>query len=116
MLGRSGVKSCRPLRQRRRSPKMHPPPRPHRRRRRILTTTQEAIAGPERLQGQGLEAEQQESGDRAIHAILTDHTAGPQTDFVATYRDGAYEVWANRGMIRFQRLFAPGGGFEYRII
>lgn len=81
-----------------------------------MTTTHETIAPPERLQGQGLDAEQYESGDRAIHAILADSVAGPQTDFVATYRDGAYEVWATRGMIRFQRLFAPGGGFDYRII
>jgi arylsulfatase A-like enzyme len=81
-----------------------------------VTTTQEAIALPERLAGQGLDPEQFESGDRAIHAILTDAVAGPQTDFVATYRDGAYEVWAKRGMIRFQRLFAPSSGFEYRVI
>ena len=60
----------------------------------------------ERLAGQGLDEQQYESGDRAIHAILTDATAGPQTDLVITYRDGAYEVWAARGMIRFERLFA----------
>ena len=47
-----------------------------------MTTTQEAIAAPERLQGQGLDPEQYESGDRAIHVLLTDATAGPQTDIV----------------------------------
>jgi hypothetical protein len=77
----------------------------------------ERIALPERLAGQGLDEHQYESGDRAIHAILTDATAGPQTDLVITYRDGAYEVWAARGMIRFERLFAANGkGFEYRVI
>src|SRR5205814_2408903 len=72
---------------------------------------------PERLRGQGLDEHQYESGDRAIHTILTDATAGPQTDMVITYRDGAYEVWAHRGMIRFERYYAAEGkGYEYRII
>ena len=71
---------------------------------------------PERLAGQGLDPHQYESGDRAILALLTDATAGPQTDLVITYRDGAYEVWAKRGMIRFQRFFAESGGFDYRVI
>jgi hypothetical protein len=35
---------------------------------------------------------------------------------VITYRDGAYEVWAQRGMIRFERRFAEGGGFDYQVI
>src|SRR6476469_8027185 len=73
-------------------------------------------AVPERLRGQGLDEHQYESGDRAIHAILTDATAGPQTDLVITYRDGAYEVWAARGMIRFQRFLASGSGYDYRVI
>ncbi len=81
------------------------------------THRHERIALPERLAGQGLDEHQYESGDRAIHAILTDATAGPQTDLVITYRDGAYEVWAARGMIRFERLFAADGkGFDYRVI
>ena len=85
-----------------------------------MTTTHERATtpvGPERLRGQGLDEHQYESGDRAIHAILTDATAGPQTDLVITYRDGAYEVWAQRGMIRFERHFAANGqGYEYRVI
>lgn len=81
------------------------------------TARHERIAPPERLAGQGLDEQQYESGDRAIHAILTDATAGPQTDLVITYRDGAYEVWAARGMIRFERLYAADGrGHEYRVI
>lgn len=72
---------------------------------------------PERLRGQGLDENQYESGDRAIHAILTDPTAGPQTDMVFTYRDGAYEIWAARGMVRFQRTYAADGqGYEYNVI
>jgi len=72
---------------------------------------------PERLRGQGLDEHQDESGDRAIHAILTDPVAGPQTDMVITCRDGAYEVWAARGMVRFQRFYAADGrGYEYHVI
>ena len=85
-----------------------------------MTAIHESVAapvGPERLQGQGLDPEQHESGDRAIHILLTDPTVGPQTDLVITYRDLAYEVWAKRGMVRFQRFHAAGGhGYEYRII
>ncbi len=85
-----------------------------------MTTTRERVAtpaGPERLCGQGLDPEQYESGDRAIYALLTDATAGPQTDLVITFRDDAYEVWASRGMIRFQRFYAGDGhGYEYRVI
>lgn len=84
-----------------------------------MTTSQRHTAGPafpERLKGQGLDEHQYESGERAIHAILTDAIAGPQTDMVITYRDGAYEVWAQRGMIRFERQYAANGGYEYRVI
>ena len=85
-----------------------------------MTTIHEGVAapvGPERLEGQGLDPEQHESGDRAIHILLTDPVAGPQTDLVITYRSAAYEVWAKRGMIRFQRFHAAdGGGYAYRII
>ncbi len=73
--------------------------------------------GPERPGGQGLDPEQWESGDRAIHLLLTDPVAGPQTDLVITHREAAYEVWAKRGMIRFQRFYARSGpGYEYRVI
>ncbi len=84
-----------------------------------MTTMRERAAisvGPERLRGQGLDPHQHESGDKAIHTLLTDATAGPQTDLVMTWRDDAYEVWAARGMIRFQRFFADGGGYDYRVI
>jgi arylsulfatase A-like enzyme len=88
----------------------------------MTTTSIDAPVLPERLAGQGLDEHQYESGDRAIYILLTDPVAGPQTDLVITYRDGAYEVWAQRGMIRFQRFLSqpgaavPRGGFEYRII
>jgi predicted AlkP superfamily pyrophosphatase or phosphodiesterase len=83
----------------------------------MTTTRIDAPVLPERLAGQGLDEHQDESGDRAIHILLRDPVAGPQTDLVITYRDGAYEVWAQRGMIRFQRFFAAGDrGYEYRVI
>lgn len=86
-----------------------------------MTRAEERIAGPERPGGQGLDPNQEESGNRAIIALLTDSVRGPQTDLVITYRhgrdgDGAYEVWAERGMIRFQRFLAEGGGYGYRLI
>src|SRR4029078_9585783 len=61
--------------------------------------------------------QQYESGDRAIHILLTDATAAPQTDLVIPCRDDAYEVWAARGMIRFQRFHAADGrGYDYRVV
>ena len=84
-----------------------------------MATVEERIetpVGPERLNGQGLDASQQESGERAIRLLLTDPVVGPQTDWMATYRDGAYEVWAARGMVRFQRFLSPAAGYEYRIV
>src|SRR4030042_2067961 len=78
-----------------------------------MAIEEERIAGPERPGGQGLDANQEESGNRAIAALLTDPVRGPQTDLVITYRDGAYEVWAKRGMIRFRRFYGNGGS-DYR--
>ena len=84
-----------------------------------MTTMQERTTGaiwPERLGGQGLDQSQYESGDRAIQLLLTDETVGRQTDLAITFRDGAYEVWAQRGMIRFERTHAHGGGYDYRVV
>ena len=76
---------------------------------------EDTLAGPERVGGQGLDPNQEESGNRAIHLLLTHRVVGPQTDFVATYRAGAYEVWAQRGMVRFQRSRGTDG-YEYHVI
>jgi phosphonoacetate hydrolase len=73
------------------------------------------VVGPERPGGQGLDRNQEESGNRAIHALLCDPRVGDDTDLVITHRDDAYEVWARRGMVRFQRLVARQG-LEYRVI
>lgn len=81
-----------------------------------MATEEQRIAEPERRGGQGLDPNQEESGNHAIAALLTDPVRGQQTDLVITHRDGAYEVWAKRGMIRFQRFYAEGGGYGYRII
>ena len=84
-----------------------------------MTPNNDAAArpvGPERLQGQGLDTNQDESGNQAIYLLLTEPPASEQTDLVITYRQDAYEVWARRGMIRFQRFYGPGGGYQYRVI
>ncbi len=73
------------------------------------------LAGPERPGGQGLDPNQEESGNRAISLLLTDPVVGEQTDFVATFRDGAYEVWAKRGMVRFQRHYGDDGALRFRV-
>ncbi|HKF29792.1 MAG TPA: alkaline phosphatase family protein [Candidatus Binataceae bacterium] len=72
--------------------------------------------GPERRGGQGLDRNQYESGDRAILALLKNTRAADQTDLVATFRDGAYEVWSRRGMVRFKRYAHPGGTLRFTVI
>ncbi len=62
------------------------------------------VYGPERLGSQGLSPDQAESGNRAILALLQDREVRDQVNLVITYRDGAYEVWSRRGMLRFRRL------------
>jgi hypothetical protein len=79
------------------------------------------IHGPERLAGQGLDSEQTESGNRAIHALLTDPGVGEQVDLVFTWRgddaaDGAYEVWSARGMVRFRRLIDDDGSLAFEVL
>lgn len=64
--------------------------------------------GPERLGGQGLDPNQEESGNRAILALLTDPDTAEHTDLVITHRGDAYEVWARRGMVRFERQCEDG--------
>src|SRR5579871_2355601 len=72
--------------------------------------------GPERLAGQGLDPNQYESGDRAIAALLGEAPARDQVDLVATWRDGAYEVWARRGMIRFRRFLDEEGALHFEVV
>lgn len=66
------------------------------------------VLGPERPGGQGLDHHQEESGNRAILALLRDAAVAEQMDLVITHRDGAYEVWAGRGMVRFERRAGNG--------
>jgi hypothetical protein len=80
------------------------------------STGERTLALPERPGGQGLDHNQEESGNRAIYLLLSDPSVGGQTDFVATYRDGAYEVWAKRGMVRFQRTSGASGEYDYEVI
>src|SRR5213594_3677508 len=106
-----------------------------------MTTVEQRIAGPERSGGQGLDHHQEESGNRAIVALLTDPVRGEQVDLVMTSRreadasvdplspsipqdernegsdyGGSYEVWAKRGMVRFVRFLEPARGYGYRVI
>jgi len=71
------------------------------------------VAGPERPGGQGLDAQQEESGNRVILGLLRDPEVRGHVDLVITCRDSTYEVWAERGMVRFQRVRRNGSvGFE----
>ena len=72
--------------------------------------------GPERMAGQGLDPNQYQSGDRTIAALLGESPARDQTDLVVTWRDGAYEVWATRGMIRFKRYVDEAGNLQFEVI
>jgi len=73
------------------------------------------LLGPERPGGQGLDHDQEESGNRAILALLDDPQVRDQVDLVITCRDSTYEVWARRGLLRFQRV-VNDGGIGFRII
>lgn len=76
--------------------------------------------GPERPGGQGLDHHQEESGNLAIHKLLTSDDGKAWTDFVATARharDGSwsYEAWALRGMVRWVRRYGPRG-YQYEVV
>ena len=78
--------------------------------------------GPERLADQGLSAQQSESADAAIRALLLDPAVEDQVDLVIAYRcgpetnprAGRYEVWSLRGMIAFTR-WASAEGLEFQV-
>ncbi len=87
----------------------------------MTTATSITSAGPERPGGQGLDHNQEESGNLAIHKLLTSDDGRAWTDFVATARqdrDGSwsYEAWARRGMVRWVRRLAPAGGYAYEVM
>jgi len=86
-----------------------------------IASTRSECAGPERPGGQGLDSHQEESGNLAIHKLLDSEDGRAWTDFVATARqasDGSwsYEAWAKRGMVRWLRREAPGGGYSYEVV
>ncbi len=80
------------------------------------------VHGPERLAGQGLDAEQEDSGNRSIHALLSAEGVGAEVDLVFTWRageggePGAYEVWAARGLVRFRRLIDSDDRLHFEVI
>jgi hypothetical protein len=83
-----------------------------------------SIHGPERLHDQGIGPDQADSAAKAILALLTDPPVRDQVDLVATWRrgppdaphSGAYEVWARRGMVRFQRLIDASGALAFEVL
>ncbi len=78
--------------------------------------------GPERPGGQGLDPEQEESGNRAIVALLSDPGTCEHVDLVLTWREttaqrpAAYEAWGRRGMVRFVRRIAADGALAFDVI
>ncbi len=82
------------------------------------------IHGPERLVDQGVGPDQADSAARAIAALLGDAPVREQVDLVALYRhgpseaprEGAYEVWSRRGMVRFQRVIDESGRLDFEVI
>lgn len=85
-----------------------------------VPTLQNRVATLERPGGQGLDRNQEESGNLAILKILTTEDGRAWTDFVATVRvadDGSavYEAWALRGMVRWVRRFSSSG-YDYEVI
>lgn len=85
-----------------------------------MGTPSTELIGPEREGGQGLDHHQEESGNLAIHKLLTTKEGEAWTDFVATARqapDGSwsYEAWALRGMVRWVRRYGPRG-YEYEVV
>lgn len=74
------------------------------------------VHGPERLGGQGLGPHQEESGTRAIRALLGDPEVRDGVDLVMTWRDDAYEVWSRRGLVRFRRLVDEAGRLHYEVL
>ncbi|HQW51902.1 MAG TPA: hypothetical protein PL082_07590, partial [Tepidiformaceae bacterium] len=84
------------------------------------TKADQACIGPERRGGQGLDHHQEESGNLAIHKLLTSEDGQAWTDFVATARQGhdgtwSYESWALRGMVRWVRRYAERG-YAYEVV
>lgn len=78
-------------------------------------------SAPPVLAGQGLDSQQEESGNLAIYRLLTTPEGRSWTDFVATMRvadtgETWYEAWARRGMVRWIRERDGAGGYCYRVI
>jgi hypothetical protein len=80
------------------------------------TVTDMRVHGPERLGGQGLDAQQTESGNRLIATLLADPVVGPQIDLLLTWRPTGYEAWAERGMVRFQRFVDDDGRLHFQVL
>jgi hypothetical protein len=73
------------------------------------------VYGPERARLEERDSHQWESKNRAILSLLEDPEVRDQVNLVITFRDGAYEAWSARGMVRFRRL-ADADGIRYDTI
>ena len=85
-----------------------------------LQSPHRVVATPERPGGQGLDINQEESGNLAIWKLLTTTDGRAWTDFVATVRNepggqAVYEAWALRGLVRWIRTHDVTG-YEYEVI
>lgn len=89
---------------------------------RTATEPAAVLHGPERPAGQGLDRHQEESGNRAILALLTDPETREQVDLVLTWREAteerpaAYEAWSRRGLVRFVRRIGADGRLHFEAI
>jgi hypothetical protein len=80
--------------------------------------------GPERLIDQGVGPDNVESAHRLIATLLGEAPAREWCDLVALYRrgpddaprDGDYEVWARRGMVRFRRVIDADGALDFEVL
>jgi len=74
------------------------------------------------LAGQGLNGDQTDSGNRAIHALLSVGGVGDLVDLVLTWRagegdePGAYEAWSTRGLVRFRRYIGDDGALHFEVV
>jgi hypothetical protein len=73
------------------------------------------VFGPERPGAENRDRDLWESKNRAILSVLEDPEVKDQVNLVITCRDGAYEVWSGRGMVRFRRI-ADRDGIRYETI
>ncbi|GIW41015.1 MAG: hypothetical protein KatS3mg076_1592 [Candidatus Binatia bacterium] len=71
---------------------------------------------PERADRQGLHGARARSAARAILALFRDPKVASRVHFVAACRDGIYEAWGRRGLVRFRRAVDEGGRLVFPVV